>query len=110
MIAAEDGLAALEVEGDHEDDIDLLLTDVVMPGLGGFEVARVVQGARPNIKVVYMSGYPARGRLKKVDVPADVPFLQKPFDPDRLARCLRDALDGGGAAGGALPEVERDHV
>ena len=110
VIAAEDGLAALEVEGDHEDDIDLLLTDVVMPGLGGFEVARVVQGARPNIKVVYMSGYPARGRLKKVDIPADVPFLQKPFDPDRLARCLRDALDGGGAAGAALPEVERDHV
>ena len=101
VIAAEDGLAALEAEDDHEGDIDLLLTDVVMPGLGGFEVARVVRGARPDIKIVYMSGYPARGRLKKVDVPDDAPFLQKPFDPDRLARCLRDVLDGDGASGAA---------
>ncbi len=101
VISAEDGLAALEAEDDHEGDIDLLLTDVVMPGLGGFEVARVVRSSRPGIKVVYMSGYPARGRLKKVDVPADAPFLQKPFDPDRLARCLRDVLDDGDGAADA---------
>ncbi len=98
VIAAENGLAALEAEDEHDGDIDLLLTDVVMPGLGGFEVARVVRASRPGIKVVYMSGYPARGRLKKVDVPPDAPFLQKPFDPDRLARCLRDVLDDDGAA------------
>ncbi len=95
VIAAEDGLSALEAEDDHEGGIDLLLTDVVMPGLGGFELARAIRESRPGIKVVYMSGYPARGRLKKVDVPVDAPFLQKPFDADRLARCLRAALDHG---------------
>jgi CheY-like chemotaxis protein len=93
VLAASDGFEALEMEDDHEGTIDLLLSDVVMPGLGGFELSRAIRETRPDIKVILMSGYPSRGEIKAIDVPDGVPLLHKPLDPDTLARNVRDTLD-----------------
>ena len=65
-----------------------------MPGLGGFDLSRAIRETRPDIKVILMSGYPSRGEIKAFDVPKGVPLLQKPFDPESLARNVRKILDG----------------
>jgi PAS domain S-box-containing protein len=106
VLAASDGLDALEIEDDFEGRIDLLLSDVVMPGLGGFDLVRTIKQTRPDIKVLLISGYPARGDLKQIDPPEGVHVLQKPLDPQTLARSIRDALDEGETAGSA-PECDR---
>ena len=92
VIAASDGFEALEVEAEHENSIDLLLSDVVMPNLGGFELARALRETRPDIKVLFMSGYPSRGDIKSTDLPDDIPLLPKPCSREQLARAVRDVL------------------
>ncbi|MEZ5669748.1 MAG: CHASE domain-containing protein [Alphaproteobacteria bacterium] len=93
VLAANGGFEALEMEQDCEGDIDLLLSDVVMPELGGFEVAQMIRASRPDIKVVFMSGYPNRGQAADERMPDGAVFLQKPVRPDRLAQSLRMELD-----------------
>ena len=105
VLAASDGFEALEAEENHPEPIDLLLTDVVMPNLSGFDLAKIMRKTRPNLQVVFMSGYPSRGDLKAVEVPEDATFLQKPVNPPALIYEVRKALDlaqsnmneGGGA-------------
>ena len=63
VLAAANGFEALEIEGDHDGVIDLLLSDVVMPELGGFELSCAILETRPQIKVILMSGYPSRGEV-----------------------------------------------
>lgn len=94
VLTANDGLEALEVEAEHEEHIDLILSDVVMPGLGGFEAASMVRESRPEVKLVFMSGYPNRGVAGEDVMPVNSQFLQKPVDPNHLARVLRKELDG----------------
>jgi PAS domain S-box-containing protein len=94
VLAASDGFEALEVEDEHEGTIDLLLSDVVMPGLGGFDLSRAITETRPDIKVIFMSGYPSRGDTKAFDMPAGIPLLHKPFEPEALVRNVRTILDG----------------
>lgn len=101
VLAAANGFEALEIEADHDGAIDLLLSDVVMPELGGFELSRAVLETRPEIKVILMSGYPSRGDLKRIEVPEDIPLLQKPLDPDTIALSVRRSLDGQEVAPGA---------
>ena len=91
LVAASAG-EALRRAAEHAGPIHLLLTDVIMPGESGVELARDLLGRRPGLRVVYMSGYADRA------VPADVPgaaFVQKPFDPALLARRVRATLDQG---------------
>ena len=71
----------------------MLLTDVVMPGLNGFDLLHSIKITRPDIKVVLMSGYPARGDLQLIFPPKDVQVLQKPLDPNTLALNIRNILD-----------------
>ena len=94
VLTATDGIDAIEVDEDCEGRIDLLLTDVVMPGLDGIGAAQAIVQQRPDIKVVFMSGYPSRGDLSRGDLPGGVPLLEKPFNAYSLARTLREALDG----------------
>jgi CheY-like chemotaxis protein len=85
---ARDALAALEVEA-----IDLLLTDVVMPGMGGRELAMHVTERRPEVAVLYTSGY-AADMIVRSDVAEEaVAFLPKPYSVDVLANKVRTALD-----------------
>ena len=93
VLTASDGFEAMEVESEYEPAIDLLLSDVVMPNMGGFEAAEMIRTARPDIKVVFMSGYPNRAGIGIEDLPDDCQFLQKPVKPAHLARILRQELD-----------------
>jgi two-component system, cell cycle sensor histidine kinase and response regulator CckA len=90
VLQAASGLEAIEVARNHAGPIDLLLTDIVMPGINGRELARNLTQVRPGIKVVYMSGYSGftnRGLDAKEDV-----LISKPFTRDTLLGKLRDVL------------------
>ena len=82
VLDAEDGVRALEVASAHTGRIDLLLTDVVMPRMGGVDLAAELQRLRPGIVTLFMSGY----TFRELEVPdgGDVHFLQKPFTPTVL--------------------------
>ena len=92
VLAAQDGAAALDLLEKHTGVIHVLLTDVVMPGMNGRDLAARVRANRPTIKVVFMSGYTA-------DVPTELgtedgtAFLSKPFNERALAAKLREVLD-----------------
>jgi len=73
--------------------IDVMLTDVVMPGMGGRRVAEVIRATRPNLKVVYMSGYTDSAIVDHGILEPGVTFVQKPFATDALLRKIRDVLD-----------------
>jgi len=93
VLAASDAAAALRVVERHGGTIHLLLTDVVMPGLSGRELADRLVAQRPGIRVLYMSGYPGDAVVQHGTLPSGSAFLQKPFSPDGLARKVRDVLD-----------------
>jgi two-component system, cell cycle sensor histidine kinase and response regulator CckA len=77
----------------HPGMIHLLLTDVVMPGLSGYELARRLAHLRPDMKVVYMSGYTENAMTHQGLLEPGVVLLQKPFTPAVLARKIREVLD-----------------
>jgi signal transduction histidine kinase len=91
VLEACDGLEALRACRAHPGQIDLVLSDVVMPRLGGAELARTLAAEAPGTRVIYMSGYPGRalpgGRAHDLG-----PVLQKPFTPAELLGWIRDAL------------------
>jgi two-component system, cell cycle sensor histidine kinase and response regulator CckA len=92
VLACADGGAAVELAGRHEQAIDLLLTDVVMPGLRGHEVARLVSESRPEIKILYMSGYAEEMLVGRDSIPQNA-LIEKPFAVDALGRRVREALE-----------------
>jgi len=94
VIDASDGPSALELSARHGAPIDLLVTDVVMPGMSGRELAERLAPVRPGMKVLYTSGYTDDAMVRQGVLNAGVAFLQKPFVPDSLARKVRDVLDG----------------
>lgn len=95
VLAAKDGNDALVLQDDHDGEIDILLTDVVMPGVNGIKLAELIRSIRPNIHVIFMSGYPARHSMGSVDLPQDSFFMSKPIDYAALLRimvaCLEDS-------------------
>jgi len=93
VLAAADPAAAMRVVERHGGMIHLLLTDVVMPGLSGRELADRLVARRPGLRVLYMSGYPGDAVVQHGALPIGSAFLQKPFSPDGLARKVRDVLD-----------------
>ncbi len=92
VLMAGNGIEALEVEEDHEGTIDVLLSDVIMPSMGGFEAAEIIRERRPDIKIVFMSGYPNRGQKMGKSIPERSEFLQKPIQPDHLAKVIRNEI------------------
>ena len=85
----------VELAQKHQGPIQLLLTDVVMPGMGGAELARQINSARPDIKVLYMSGHAPRTAGPDEGLEEGAPFLQKPFTSEDLLRSVRRVLDTG---------------
>src|SRR5215469_15901694 len=75
---------------EYSDPVDLLLTDVIMPGLGGQELVGLVKRRWPEIRVLYMSGYASE---EIDDLEHDAGFLQKPFTPGELMRKIADVLE-----------------
>jgi CheY-like chemotaxis protein len=84
---------ALIVSRGFQEQIDLLLTDVVMPGMSGPKLAEQLTVERRSMSVVYMSGYAATSVEQRLLLDDSVPFIQKPFTPDILARRVREVLD-----------------
>jgi PAS domain S-box-containing protein len=83
---------AQQLSGAHSGTIDLLLTDVVMPGTSGHEIARRICGDRSETRVLYMSGYPGDAVAQHGVINAGISFLQKPFSPDRLVEKVKEVL------------------
>jgi len=94
VIEAEDGDEAHEVVRNmHGSKIDLLLADVVLPNSGGRELLDWMEETQDGAKVLFTSGYVKEIVCKKYDLPAEVPFLQKPFTPADLARKVREIIE-----------------
>jgi two-component system cell cycle sensor histidine kinase/response regulator CckA len=91
VVLAEEGWEGIKVARNHKGKIDLLFTDVVMPGLGGAELAMATQELYPGIKVLFMSGY-SRSQLGEEGVPPDASVLEKPFTPDKVVSMIRKLL------------------
>lgn len=92
VLEAAEGTEALKQAQDHMGDIHLILTDVVMPGMSGRELVSEMVRIRPNMKVLYISGYTDRAIVHNGILDPDVAFLQKPFTIDGLARKVQEAL------------------
>ncbi|MDJ0868153.1 MAG: PAS domain S-box protein [Myxococcota bacterium] len=90
VLEAADGLEALEVAAAHPGEIHALLSDVVMPRLGGVELARQLLAQRPDLRIVFLSGYP-RERTDAEPIPTAA-FVQKPCTPQTLLNTLRAVL------------------
>ena len=88
----------IQIAMQHKGPPDLLLADVVMPDLSGPQLAQHLQRVHPQIKVLYMSGYPDRGKPNSALAP-DRDFIQKPFTKQKLLGRLREVLDGGRVSG-----------
>jgi two-component system, cell cycle sensor histidine kinase and response regulator CckA len=85
---------AIAVSTNHVGDIDLLLTDVVMPQMNGPELARTLVAARPSMKLLCMSGYTENSATRETISKAEMAYLQKPFTPTLLYKKVAEVLDG----------------
>jgi two-component system cell cycle sensor histidine kinase/response regulator CckA len=108
VLEAFDGAEALELAAGHGGAIDLLVTDIVMPRKTGPQVAAVLQAQRPELKVLYVSGYADEAIVPLALAGSDTAFVQKPFTRERLAAAVRELLDREsepvGRAVGAHPD------
>jgi PAS domain S-box-containing protein len=93
VMEAADGEQAMRRCATSRQPIDLLLTDLVMPGLSGKELAERVVATRPDIRVLFTSGYSANAIAHRGELAPGAQMLHKPFTPDALVRRVREALD-----------------
>jgi CheY-like chemotaxis protein len=93
VIEAADGAVAMQIAVAHEKIIHLLLTDVIMPGMNGRELAQRISEIRPNVKVLYMSGYTENVIGHNGMLDAGIRLLQKPFNLRDLKSIVREVLD-----------------
>ncbi|MBI4486089.1 MAG: response regulator [Acidobacteria bacterium] len=96
VLGAASGEEALGLLEHHEAPVHLLLSDVVMPGMNGRELAEQLAQTRPGMKVLYMSGYTSDIIVRHGVLEAEMPFLTKPFTAATLLRKVRDVLDSSG--------------
>jgi CheY-like chemotaxis protein len=92
VLIARDGTEALEIASGHAGPIHLMVTDVIMPGVSGREAADAIRQTRPEMKVLYVSGYTDDAILRH-GVLGSAAFLEKPFARDRLLREVRELLN-----------------
>jgi len=92
VLTAAGGEEALRIAREHAGKIDLLLTDVMMPGMNGVQVAAMIAEISPGIRVFYMSGYADRDLVGKGLLDPDTHFLQKPFTPQELGGRVKEIL------------------
>jgi CheY-like chemotaxis protein len=93
VLEARNGEEALRLQARHEGEIDLLLTDLVMPGMGGAELARRFAAVRPGTRLMFISGYTDDAAARRGIQHPNTAFLQKPFTTETLERKLREVLD-----------------
>ena len=93
VLLAESGEEAMSLAAAHDGPIDLLLSDVAMPGMNGRELADALRASRPGIRVLFMSGYGEQALADDGLVTDGAPYLPKPFTTERLAAMVREVLD-----------------
>ncbi|HME95468.1 MAG TPA: ATP-binding protein, partial [Methylomirabilota bacterium] len=103
VLEARHGVEALELSTRHAGTIHLLLTDVVMPQMSGRELSQRLATLRPDLKVLYMSGYTDDAIVRHGVLAAGIAFLSKPFTPDALALKVREVLDGAATGAAVTP-------
>jgi two-component system, cell cycle sensor histidine kinase and response regulator CckA len=92
VVEAENGEAGIAAAAQHDGKIDLVITDVVMPGIGGRELVKQLASLRPGTKVLYLSGYTQDSILSEGTIERGAAFLQKPFTLQNLSRKVREVL------------------
>ncbi|HEX7652377.1 MAG TPA: response regulator, partial [Verrucomicrobiae bacterium] len=98
VLEADSGITALGLWEQHAAEIKLLLTDMIMPGgISGRELAARLLEQRPDLLVIYTTGYSPDAVAQKVDLSEGENFLPKPYHSDSLIRIVRQSLDGSGA-------------
>jgi len=93
VLAAMDGEEAVRIAESHEGPINLLISDVVLPHLGGRSLAERLLTLRPQLKILFLSGYTNEAIVRYGVLDSDFAFLQKPFTTSALAQKIRDVLD-----------------
>ena len=92
VVEADNGESGVAVAAKHQGKIDLVITDVVMPGMGGRELVKQLAQTRPETKVLYLSGYTEDAIVSEGTIESGAAFLQKPFTLQNLARKVREVL------------------
>jgi two-component system cell cycle sensor histidine kinase/response regulator CckA len=92
VLEAANGEEGLQIAKKHSGDIDLLMTDVVLPGINGMEVSERLKAIRPLVRVLFVSGYTADVIARRGVLNPGVSLLHKPFTADGLALKIRDML------------------
>ena len=92
VFAASNGEEALRLLEEHSGEIDLLVTDVIMPGMSGPDLARAASRLEPSLRILFTSGYTSQPD-EAFDDP-DVAFIGKPFSPQALVAKVQEVLDG----------------
>ncbi|MCD4784564.1 MAG: PAS domain S-box protein [Candidatus Eremiobacteraeota bacterium] len=92
VLVARNGGEAILICEQHKDPIQLMLTDIVMPIIDGPDLAKRLEGLRPDMKVIYMSGYTDNVIILQGILGSDLPFLQKPITPESLTNKVREVL------------------
>ena len=95
VLPAPDGQTALDLVATHPEPIHLLITDVIMPGMSGRQLADRLRELRPEMKVLFVSGYTDDAIIRHGMLEPGIAFLQKPFTPESLTRKVREVLDQG---------------
>ena len=98
MLAAKDGAVAIEIFQQRGDQIHLVVTDIMLPHLDGFELKQRITALRQDMKFLFMSGYSDELVEQRLTLTQGCAFLEKPFLPDELASKVRDLLRGEAAA------------
>jgi CheY-like chemotaxis protein len=92
VLEARHGSEALELWEAHRDEIGLLVSDIVMPGMSGVELAHRIAEERPELRILLMSGFAEPGAGAQATAPSGAGFLEKPFTPSELLRYVREIL------------------
>lgn len=93
VLEAQNVAHAEEIAASHTGPIHLLLSDIVMPGLSGPDLAQRIVARRPDVRVLYISGFASQLGTAYGSLSAGITILHKPFTPEKLMRTVRDCLD-----------------
>jgi CheY-like chemotaxis protein len=102
VLEARTGEEALELVEKQKAEVQLLITDIVMPGMRGTEAAQRLASLLPDLKILYMSGYTDNAMFHQKLLEAGTIFLQKPFSVSALEERVQKALEGKSKAAGSL--------
>jgi DNA-binding response OmpR family regulator len=94
VLVAQGGDKALQIGDEYPGAIQLIVTDVIMPGLTGRQAAEKIKSSRSEVEILFISGYTSEAIAKHGVLEPGANYLSKPFAPDDLLRKVRDVLDG----------------